>query len=320
MSDRLEFRKIKVAAVQSEGAFIDLDQSTELACQLIEKAGHQNADLIGFPEAFVPFYPNWYEMLPDGPAARELDKALFKNSIEIPGAHIRAIADSCRRAGINAVVGVNERLNGTTGTMFNTQVHIARDGTIIGKHQKYVPTIGERQVHAPGRTGYYNSFKTDFGTVSSLICGENSNPLGIYAAGAHYPLVHVASWPLFFAGPVTMDHAIRTAAAGLAYSLKCFVINSICRISEQYIEATAPNDEWRSILQAERAKKAGATIFGPVGKLLADGRGVDDDLLFAELDLEDVLVPKMIHDFAGHYNRPEIFLPLIAAKSADTPT
>jgi aliphatic nitrilase len=51
-----------------------------------------------------------------------------------------------------------------------------------------------------------------------------------------------------------------------------------------YIEATAPNDEWRSMLQAERDKKTSATIFRPVGKLIADGTSSDDDLLFAEAD------------------------------------
>ena len=29
-------------------------------------------------------------------------------------------------------------------------------------------------------------------------------------------------------------------------------------------------------------------------------------------DADDVIVPKFIHDFAGHYNRPHLFAPLLA--------
>jgi nitrilase len=312
---RLVFGKIRLAAVQAESAFIDLDRSTEIACNLIEQAAGHGAQLIGFPETFLPFFPNWYETLPDNALTRGFDKELFKNSVEIPGEHIEAVAAACKRGRISAVVGVNERLAATTGTMFNTQVYITRDGNIQGKHQKYVPTIGERQVHAPGRTGHYNAFTTDFGAVSTLICGENSNPLGVYAAVLHYPLVHVASWPLYFAPPLPMSEAILTATRGLAYSLKCFVINSVSRVPQAYIDAVAGTSEWRTFLGEQRARKTGATILDPLGRVIADGSGKDEDLLFADVDLEDVIIPKFVHDFAGHYNRPELFAPLFGDES-----
>ena len=194
LKERQTLRKIKVAGVQAEPIFLDLDGTTNKAISLIEEAGAQGADLIGFPEAFIPTFPNWYETIGEGPKARGFDVELFKHSVEVPGEHINAIAEACARANVNAVVGINERVAQTTGTMWNTQVHITRDGVIAGKHQKYVPTSGERQVHKPGTTGYHNTFRTDFGVVSGLICGENSNPLGQYAAAVDYPVVNVASW------------------------------------------------------------------------------------------------------------------------------
>lgn len=312
MSDttRHEFRTIRVAAVQAESVFLDLDATTQLSCDLIEKAAAGGADLIAFPEAFIPTFPNWYETLGEGPLAREFDKRLFLQSVEVPGSHIQAIANACKAGSINAVVGVNERINATSGTMHNTQVYITRDGTIAGKHQKYVPTSGERQVHGPGRTGHFNSFKTDFGPVSSLICGENSNPLGMYAAAINYPVVHVASWPFYFAPYFPMHHAIHTATAGLAYSLKCFAVSAVARIPEAYIDAVGVRDEDRQFLLAQRALKKGAVILDPLGRKIADGDGSDDDLLFADLNLEDVIIPKLIIDTAGHYNRPELFAEL----------
>ncbi|MFE7420273.1 nitrilase-related carbon-nitrogen hydrolase [Rhodococcus sp. NPDC057529] len=317
--ERLNLRKIRVAGVQAEPAFLDLDKSTAKAIDLIERAGAEGADLIGFPETFIPSYPNWYETLGESPKSRNFDRELFKNSVEIPGEHISAVASACARARVNAVVGVNERRNGATGTMWNTNVHINREGVIVSKHQKYVPTTGERQVHAPGNTGYLNSFKTDFGTVSALICGENSNPLGLYAAALSYPVVHVSSWPAYFYPYFPMHHAIQTASAGLAYSLKTFVVASVARIPENYIDAVAETDEQREFLIQERALKKGALVIDPTGKVVADGSGSDDELLIVDIDLEDVVIPKMVADFAGHYNRPELFAPLFERRGHDAP-
>lgn len=310
--ERQTFKKIRVAGVQAEPVFLDLDGTTNKAINLIEQAAAGGADLIGFPEAFIPTFPNWYETIGEGAQARNFDKELFKHSVEVPGDHIQAIADACRKGNINAVVGINERLNGTTGTMYNTQVHITRDGTIAGKHQKYVPTSGERQVHGPGKTGSYNAFRTDFGTVSGLICGENSNPLGQYAAAQHYPVVHVSSWPLYFHPYFPMHHAITTASAGLAYSLKCFVVNAVSRIPTTYIDAVANTSEARQFLEEQRKLKKGAVIVDCLGRILVDGSGQDDEVLFADIDLEDVIVPKLVIDFAGHYNRPDLFAHLFA--------
>ncbi|QXW84086.1 carbon-nitrogen hydrolase family protein [Bacillus sp. LJBS17] len=306
------FGGIRVAAVQAESVFLDLERTTNKACKLIEEAAEKGADLIAFPECFVPSFPNWYELHGENNLTRNLDKELFKHSVEMNGQHIQKIAEACSKGNINAVLGINERIAGTTGTMYNTQVYIQRDGTIAGKHQKYVPTTGERFIHAPGNTGYYNAYKTNFGTVSGLICGENSNPLGQYAAATSHPVVHVASWPAFFGPIMPMHHAIESASAGLAYSLKCFVVSAVARISDDLIEAIGIDDTSRDYLKEQQSLKKGAVIFDPIGRIIAHGDGNESDLLFADINLEDCIIPKLIQDFAGHYNRPEVFAPLFS--------
>ncbi|MBY8863385.1 hypothetical protein K7711_43440 [Nocardia sp. CA2R105] len=308
--ERLTLRKIKVAGVQAEPVFLDLDGTTNKAIALIEQAGRERVDLIGFPEAYIPTFPNWYETIGEGAKSRGFDKELFKHSVEIPGEHINAIAEACAKANVNAVVGVNERRPGSSGTMWNTQVHITREGAIVGKHQKYVPTSGERLVHKPGTTGCANTFETDFGVVSGLICAENSNPLGMYAAAINYPVVHVASWPYYFHPYFPMHHAIQTATAGLAYSLKTFVVSAVSRIPANYIDEVAETEEQRKFLEGQRALKKGALVLDPVGRVIAHGDGSDDELLVVDIDLEDVLEGKLIVDVAGHSNRPHIFAPL----------
>lgn len=74
-----------------------------------------------------------------------------------------------------------------------------------------------------------------------------------------------------------MRHAIHTASAGLAYSLKAFVINSVLRISQEYIKNVGVIPEAREFLESERDKKHGALILDPLGRVLADGTGHEAD-------------------------------------------
>ena len=138
---------------------------------------------------------------------------------------------------MTAVVGICERRSGTTGTLYNSQVHVAGDGTIRCIHQKFVPTIGERLVHAPGTTGHDNTSTWAAGAVTSLICGENSHPMARYLSARSYPTVHVAAWPQHCSPERAMREVIRLVSRGRAYSLRTYVLNAVTMISPDMIEA-----------------------------------------------------------------------------------
>ena len=50
-------KKLKVAVVQAAPVLFNREATIEKACDLINKASEQGAQLIVFPEAFVPAYP-----------------------------------------------------------------------------------------------------------------------------------------------------------------------------------------------------------------------------------------------------------------------
>jgi nitrilase len=50
-------KKVKVAVVQAAPVFFNRQATIEKACDLISEAAEQGAQLILFPEAFVPAYP-----------------------------------------------------------------------------------------------------------------------------------------------------------------------------------------------------------------------------------------------------------------------
>lgn len=149
---------IRIAAVQTAPKFLNTEKTTQKACELIAEAAGKGAKVVGFPEGFIPAHPAWLELIPSvGDVALNLHKELFHNAVEIDGPEIRRLREACADHEVYAVVGINERRPRTTGTLFNTQVFLDPDGSLLHKHQKYVPTIGERLVHAPGTTGRKSS-------------------------------------------------------------------------------------------------------------------------------------------------------------------
>lgn len=301
-------RRIKVAAVQMSPVFLNKQATTDKVCKIILEAGLEGASVIGFPECIIPGYPAWDELLPmDRSPAWSLYNKLFANSVEVPGPETYQIGLACKKAGLYAIVGVNERIKGTTGTTFNTQLIFGPDGTLLNKHQKFVPTVAERLIQAPGQTGDACSVAdTPFGGLSGLICGENANALAMYSLSLEYPVVHVASWPTHFAPGIEMQDCILNSTRGLAYSLKAFVLNAVGVIDDAAVEAYGEDEQIREYLHTERQKGL-ATILGPDGNIIAGPLAAGREILYAEICPNDVVTCKYAIDIAGHYNRPEIF-------------
>ena len=118
--------------------------------------------------------------------------------MEVPSDATDALCQAARASNVNVVMGMCQRQTGTSGTMWNRKLCISRQGQILGVHQKLVPTVGERLVHAPGSGQGMRTFPMDFGPAGGLICGENSKPRAIYRLLSQQTRLHVASWPHYF--------------------------------------------------------------------------------------------------------------------------
>ncbi len=299
---------LKLAAVQAAPVFLDKSATTEKVCKLILEAGKNGADVIGFPEGFIPGHPGWVEAIPlSAEPAPTLFLEQFRHSVEVPGPETDAIGAACREANIYAVVGINERRPNTTGTLWNTQLFFGREGKLLHKHQKYIPTVGERLTHTAGETGSKASVKTDFGALSGLMCGENGNPLAQYSVSLDYPVVHVASWPSHFGPGSDMDSSILVASQGLANSLRCYVINSVAIVGDRELEKYGIDDNIRKFLKEEQSKRR-TTIVGPGRRIIAGPLNESQEgILYAVVSIDDLIRGKYGLDYAGHYNRPEVF-------------
>jgi nitrilase len=299
---------VKVAAVQAASMFLDREGSTEKACRLIREAGKNGARVIGFPEGFIPAHPVWYHHhAATGAIANRLAVELFKNAVEIPGPETDAIGRAAGDANAYVVMGVCEKLPNTTGTMFNSQIYFAPDGSIIRKHQKIMPTVGERLVHMGGYGDTFGAFQSEFGPMSGLICGENSNPLAVFALIAEGTRMHVMSWPNHF--PTSGDplrNRVAIDSQAFAQMSKAFVISACGTVDEQMIEMLAAGAEGEKFLRDANCC-GGSLIVDPLSRIIAGPMGPEEGILYAECNLDLGIQMKLRHDFAGHYNRPDIF-------------
>jgi nitrilase len=303
------FPKLRLAAIQAAPVWLDRDATVAKACDLIREAGSQGAQFIGFPENFIPGHPVWFYFHPaTSPKSAQLSLELFKNAVEIPSPSTDELCSAARDAGAYVVVGLTERLADTTGTLFNTQLFIDSGGRIVGKHQKLVPTIGERLVHMGGSGESMRTFPSPYGPVSGLCCGENSNPLAVAVLAAEYTRIHVASWPNHFIPSYCgMCESSLLAGRNMAYMAKCFVISSCGTNSPEMIQDIAGTQEDRDFL-CDTGKTGGSAIIAPTGDIIAGPMdGGQEGILYADVDLEATVRGRLVHDVGGHYNRADVF-------------
>lgn len=299
---------VRVAVAQAAPVFLDRDGTVDKACRLIREAGGSGARLVAFPEGFIPGHPLWYHFHPaTSPASRDLAARLHENSVVVPGQATEALAEAAAAAGTYVVVGVCRRGSEHGGTLLNSQVVIGPDGAVLNVHDKLTPTVGERLVHAPGDAAGLRVVPTEIGRISGLICGESSNPLALFTLLAEATQIHVISWPAL-PGRGMLNRADRALVAGRAYAFmaKAYVLNAVGIVDDDTREVLVGGEHDRAFVE-DTTLTGGSSIIGPDGNVIAGPADHTEQLVYADLDLSRCSYEKLVHDFAGHYNRPDIF-------------
>jgi nitrilase len=135
---------VRVAAVQDCPVLLDTEATLGLVDELTDRARARGADLVIFPEAFVPGPPVWIDAVPVSGDA-EWHAHLMRESVTVPGPACDRLAQAARSAGLVLMIGVNER-EAHGGTIYNTVLTFGPDRELLGRHRKLIPTQAERMV------------------------------------------------------------------------------------------------------------------------------------------------------------------------------
>ncbi len=297
----------RVAAVQAAPVFLDLAASVDKACALISEAADKGAKLVAFPEVFLPGYPywNWLKTPVEGSAWFE---KLWHASLEISGPEVERLCEAAREHDCIVVIGANERDDKRVGTLYNTNIVIGNDGTLLGRHRKLVPTWAEKLTWTGGDGSSLRVYDTLVGPLGTLACGENTNTLARFALLSEGELVHVANYIALPVAPADYDmaQAIRIRAAAHSFEGKLFTIVSSSAVSEEIIESMSKDrPENRELLT--RKSSAFSGIIDPAGNVIGEPLIDEEGIVYADIDLNACVAPKQMHDIIGGYNRFDIF-------------
>ena len=295
---------MQVAIVQKPPVLLNRTKTIADAVAAIREAAEHEAQLVVFPEAYIPGYPAWiWRLRPGGDMAiaEKLHAQLLANAVSLNGDDLAPLYEAAKEYEVTVVCGIDERdAEFSRGTLYNSVVVIGPDGHLLNRHRKLMPTNPERMVWGFGDATGLRVLDTTCGRIGTLICWENYMPLARYALYALGVEIYIA--PTYDSGDKwigTLQHIAREGG--------CWVIGSGMAFRGSDIPENVPGksdlypnaDEW--------VNPGDSVVIEPGGRIVAGPMRRETGILYAEIDLERVGIARRSLDVVGHYSRPDIF-------------
>ena len=296
--------RLRVAAVQAAPVFLDLDATIDKTLSLMREAAGRGAQLIAFPETWIPGYPWWIWLNSPAMGMRYVQR-YHDNSLIVGSAEFSRMAQSCRELGIWLAVGFSEKAG---GSLYMGQALIDNEGRVVKTRRKLKPTHVERTVFGEGDGTDLAVMETAIGNVGMLCCWEHLQPLSKYAMYAQNEQIHIAAWPSFsvYRGAAyALGPELNNAASQIyAAEGQCFVLAPCALVSREMHELLCTDDVQRQLLLQGGGF---ARIYGPDGAPMGNTlEETEEGLVLADIDLGTISLSKSAADPTGHYSRPDV--------------
>jgi nitrilase len=294
-------RAVTVACVQAEPAILDLERTLDKLEALAAEAAGAGAELVVFPETFIPVYPSsrWAKAFAgwQNEGAKETFARIARNSVAVGDAAERRLAACAHELGIWLVTGVNEVEHERPGTIYNALLYHSPEGELALHHRKLVPTNHERLVWGQGDGRGLDAVATELGRIGGLICWENYMPLArtaLYESGVE----------LYIASTADDGDLWQATLVHIARESRAYVI-APCHFQR----AGSYPDDFPLAAELEGVDllgRGGSAILAPDGSYLAGPLYDVEGILYAELDPSRLLAERQRFDPVGHYSRPDV--------------
>ncbi|MGH6879141.1 MAG: carbon-nitrogen hydrolase family protein [Rhizomicrobium sp.] len=278
--------KFKVAAVQTYSELADSKRNLDVVVQNIREAARNGAKLVVFPECMNSGYV-WR----DGQHALECGDP-------IPGRFTDAIGKFAKELDVYVAIGLSER---DGDKLYNSAALVGPNG-LIGKYQKNFLFDFDPFYFTFGTTGY-PVFDTQVGKIGLFICADARIP-----EGARMLALHGAEILLHITNNTTHEQ------------------------HELHEPARANENEVWMVCADKTGREEGLTypghsqIIHPDGTTLVQGSEFDREIIYADIDTEEVAAVRQRGDSLMRQRRPqtywmlkEPYAKLPYAKVASTP-
>ena len=306
--------RVTVACVQAEPAIFDRAATIERVAELTAEAAAAGAQLVVFPETYVPAYPSsaWAKAFAGwaDPRAKAAFALLARESVEVPGPDADRLGQIAREHGAWLVIGVNELDPGRPGTLYNSLLYFAPDGALALRHRKLVPTNHERLIWGQGDGGGLRALETPLGRIGGLICWENYMPLARFA-------LYESGVEIYLASTADDGDAWQSTLVHIARESRAFVVAPSPFQRAGSYPADFPLREL--IEDMDVLGRGGSAILAPDGSYLAGPLYGEEGILYAELDPARLFEERQRFDPAGHYHRPDVLQLTVTPHGAASP-
>ena len=289
--------------------WLNRQATLEKILTFIDQAINQSCDLICFGETLLPGYPFWIELTDGAKFESSRQKDLYRHYLDqaviIEKGHLDSICRKAREGKIAVYLGCAERAMDRGGhSVYCSLVYIDQEGRIQSIHRKLMPTYEERLVWAIGDGNGLVTHPLNEFTVGGLNCWENWMPLPratLYAQGEN---LHVSVWPGNVRNTIDLTRHI-------AQESRSYVISACSLMNRKWITEDIPHHEMISENANEWMGDGGSCLAGPDGKWVIPPLQHEEQLLVADISMEEVLRERHNFDPSGHYSRPDVIKLLV---------
>ncbi|MBR6443997.1 MAG: carbon-nitrogen hydrolase family protein [Firmicutes bacterium] len=297
-----------IAVIQAAPVMFSAERSAEKAAGLIDRCADKGAELIVFPELFIPGYPYGmtygFTVGSRNDAGRKDWKEYYDNSILADGVEMKTLADAAARRNVYVSIGYSER-DPVTATLYNSNMMIAPDGT-MKNHRKLKPTGSERVVWGDADKDFFPVMDTPWGPMGSMICWESYMPLARVALYQKGISLYIS--PNTNDNPEWQDTIRHIAIEGHCYFINCDMYFT----KDMYPKTESASEEIDRL--PDVVCRGGSSIIDPYGHEVCDPLWDREGIIYAELDMTKVEASRMEHDVCGHYARPDVLELIVKGK------
>ncbi|MCB9080573.1 MAG: carbon-nitrogen hydrolase family protein [Lewinellaceae bacterium] len=287
----------RVAVVQAAPYLFDLDRSLQILEQNLAQAAAGGAQLVVFPESFLPGYPRGLTfgavIGSRSEAGREEWLAYVNSSVEVPGPVTDRLASLAQQYQVWLAVGVTER-TANHGTLYCSLLYFSPEGLLAGRHRKLKPTASERIVWGEGAGDDLHVHATPLGNLGGLICWENYMPLARYA-------LYEQGIEIYLAPTADQRETWLATLQHIACEGRCYVLGC-----NQWVRPEHYPEAYLAALP-DPVCRGGSVIVDPLGRIVAGPLWDEPGILFAEIDRNSLTKSRLDFDAIGHYQRPDVF-------------
>ena len=290
----------RIALVQAEPVLFDKTACVDKTIKYIEEAAANSAELIVFPELFIPGYPigmNFGFSMGKRTADGRVDwKRYYDASMCVGDEEFMRLSEAAKKAGAFVSIGFSEQ-DEVIGTLYNSNVIFSPDGS-WSIHRKLKPTGSERVVWGDANRDYFPVVNTPWGPIGNLICWESYMPLARVALYQKGITIYIS--------PNTNDNPEwQSTIQHIAIEGHCFFINcDMFFTRDMYPKWLKAQDEIAKL--PEITCRGGSCVVDPYGHYVTQPLWDCEGIIYADIDPQMVPASRMEFDATGHYARPDV--------------